>query len=112
MAHAFDYPTLVKRNLGYISNDVQQKIAGTTLLIAGCGMGSAPAICAARTGFTKFILADGDVVDAHNLNRQFYTHADIGVAIIRVDRFGELGHVGIGRPAERLVFRGERPRPR
>lgn len=79
MTSVFDYKTLVKRNLGYISSDVQQKIAETTLLIAGCGMGSAPATCAARTGFTKFILADGDVVDAHNLNRQFYTHTDIGV---------------------------------
>jgi molybdopterin/thiamine biosynthesis adenylyltransferase len=42
-------------------------------------MGSAPAICAARTGFRKFILVDGDVVDAHNLNRQFYVHEDIGL---------------------------------
>jgi molybdopterin/thiamine biosynthesis adenylyltransferase len=78
MTHAFDYPTFVRRNRGYISDETQQKISDTTLLIAGCGMGSAPATCAARTGFTKFILADGDVVDPHNLNRQFYTHADIG----------------------------------
>lgn len=78
MASHFDYSTLVKRNRGYISDEAQAKIADTTLLIAGCGMGSAPATCAARTGFRKFVLADGDIVDAHNLNRQFYTHADIG----------------------------------
>jgi hypothetical protein len=74
----FDYKTLVTRNKGYISPDTQLAIGDATLLIAGCGMGSAPAICAARTGFRKFILVDGDVVDAHNLNRQFYSHSDIG----------------------------------
>lgn len=79
LSENFDYATLVKRNLGYVSTRTQQEIAETTLLIAGCGMGSAPAICAARTGFRKFVLADGDVVDAHNLNRQFYHHADIGL---------------------------------
>jgi molybdopterin/thiamine biosynthesis adenylyltransferase len=29
-------------------------------------------------GFTQFILADGDTVSATNLNRQFYTHDDVG----------------------------------
>ena len=29
-------------------------------------------------GFTQFIVADGDTVSASNLNRQFYTHDDIG----------------------------------
>ncbi len=75
----FNYDTFVTRNNGYISPETQDAIANTTLLIAGCGMGSAPAICATRTGFRKFLLVDGDVVDAHNLNRQFYTHADIGL---------------------------------
>lgn len=79
MSEKFDYATLVKRNIGYVSTRTQQEIAETKILIAGCGMGSAPAICAARTGFRKFVLADGDVVDAHNLNRQFYRHADIGL---------------------------------
>lgn len=79
LTHDFDYDTLVKRNKGYVPPEAQNAIAETTLLIAGCGMGSAPAVCATRTGFRKFILVDGDVVDAHNLNRQFYTHADIGL---------------------------------
>jgi len=78
MPAAFDYDIFTTRNRGYISGQTQRAIADTTLLIAGCGMGSAPAICAARTGFRKFILADGDMVDAHNLNRQFYIHDDIG----------------------------------
>ncbi|MDW9478861.1 thiamine biosynthesis protein ThiF [Sinorhizobium meliloti] len=79
MANSFDYNTFVTRNRGYVAGQTQAAIADTTLLIAGCGMGSAPAICATRTGFRKFILVDGDVVDSHNLNRQFYAHADIGL---------------------------------
>lgn len=72
------YQELTRRNLGYVSLDVQQKIRNTSLLIAGCGIGSSFAEAALRLGFEKFILADGDVVDAHNLNRQDYVHADIG----------------------------------
>lgn len=78
MTTNFDYKTLVTRNQGYVSPETQSAIADATLLIAGCGMGSAPAICATRTGFRKFVLVDGDVVDGHNLNRQFYNHSDIG----------------------------------
>lgn len=74
----FSYDTLVKRNQGYVSDEVQAKFRTTKLLIGGTGIGSAPAICAARMGFERFVLVDGDVVDAHNLNRQFYDFADVG----------------------------------
>jgi molybdopterin/thiamine biosynthesis adenylyltransferase len=40
--------------------------------IAGCGLGSNVAVLAARAGFEKFILIDGDVVEISNLNRQEY----------------------------------------
>ncbi len=78
MKNAFDYETSVTRNSGYITAETQAKIRKTRLLIAGCGIGSSPAVCAARMGFENFVLVDGDVVDAHNLNRQFYDFADIG----------------------------------
>lgn len=74
----FDYDTFVKRNNGYISPDVQEKIRHTRILFAGCGLGSGPVICAARTGFQHFVLIDGDTVDAHNLNRQFFDFDDVG----------------------------------
>lgn len=72
------YQELTRRNLGYVSLDIQEKIRHTCLLVAGCGIGSSFAEAAVRLGFEKFILADGDVVDSHNLNRQDYVHADIG----------------------------------
>ncbi|WUR13502.1 ThiF family adenylyltransferase [[Empedobacter] haloabium] len=78
MATAFNYDTFVTRNEGYVSPATQARIRETSLLIAGNGLGSSTAICAARMGFRKFVLIDGDTVDAHNLNRQFFDFDDIG----------------------------------
>ena len=78
MSEPFSYETLVMRNAGYVQPETQRKIRGARLLIAGCGIGSSPAVCATRMGFEKFILVDGDIVEAHNLNRQFYEFADVG----------------------------------
>ena len=74
----FNYDTFIKRNNGYISSPVQDKIRNARVLFAGCGLGSGPVICAARTGFQNFVLIDGDTVDAHNLNRQFFDFDDVG----------------------------------
>lgn len=78
MSNAFSYETHVLRNAGYIQAETQEKIRTSRLLIAGCGIGSSPAICAARMGFERFVLVDGDTVDPHNLNRQFYDFDDVG----------------------------------
>lgn len=80
MSTAFKYDTFVTRNNGYVETDTQAKIRASRLLIAGCGLGASTAICAARMGFQHFVLIDGDTVDAHNLNRQFYDFDDIGSA--------------------------------
>jgi molybdopterin/thiamine biosynthesis adenylyltransferase len=87
MSKAFDYDEHVTRNGGYIAPETQARIRRTRLLIAGCGIGSSPAVCAARMGFENFVLVDGDVVDAHNLNRQFYDFDDVGRA--KVDALAE-----------------------
>jgi len=78
VTEVFSYSSLTDRNRGYVSSDLQRKIKETTLLIAGCGMGSGAAICAARMGFEKFILVDGDTVGVSNLNRQFFDMEDVG----------------------------------
>jgi molybdopterin/thiamine biosynthesis adenylyltransferase len=78
MSEAAAYEALVARNHLYIPDDLQRKIRATTVLVAGCGMGSTFAEAAVRIGFETFILADGDTVSASNLNRQAYVHADIG----------------------------------
>lgn len=78
MTAIFDYETFVTRNSGYVADGTQEKIRQSGLLIAGCGLGASTAIAATRMGFCKFVLVDGDTVDAHNLNRQFYDFEDIG----------------------------------
>jgi molybdopterin/thiamine biosynthesis adenylyltransferase len=73
-----DYETLTLRNRGYISPKAQKRIHDTSVLIAGCGMGSTFAETAVRLGYEKLILADHDTIAPHNLNRQNFTTADIG----------------------------------
>lgn len=72
------YEELTARNSGYIAADLQKKIRATRVLVAGCGLGSTIAESAARVGFEKFILADGDSIAPHNLNRQVFTAGDVG----------------------------------
>ena len=72
------YEQLTLRNIDYIPTELQNKIRNTTILIAGCGIGSSFAEVAVRLGFENFILADGDIVNDHNLNRQCFGANDIG----------------------------------
>jgi len=74
-----DYDSLVLRNAGYISDHAQARMRDTRVLIAGCGMGSVFAETAVRLEYEKLVLVDHDVVDSHNLNRQNFTAADVGV---------------------------------
>jgi molybdopterin/thiamine biosynthesis adenylyltransferase len=69
---------LYSRNWAFISRETQDRLAQTTLLAAGTGLGSVIAVLAAQTGFQRFILADGDRVALSNLNRQAFTRADLG----------------------------------
>jgi molybdopterin/thiamine biosynthesis adenylyltransferase len=71
-------PEWTSRNTGYVEGAVQEKLGGQRILIAGCGLGSVTAELLARTGCRNFVLADGDRVEVHNLNRQLYSHRDIG----------------------------------
>ncbi|MEO5674282.1 MAG: ThiF family adenylyltransferase [Chitinophagales bacterium] len=60
------------RNLGFISEDEQAIISSTRILIAGTGGdGGLLAERLVRTGIKKIILADPDVFEESNINRQF-----------------------------------------
>lgn len=76
--HLEKYGQLVLRNSGYVSSELQNTIRDTSVLVAGCGIGSNIAEAAVRLGFRKFILIDGDQVEPHNLNRQAFSFADVG----------------------------------
>lgn len=79
MTHSTDYNELTGRNAGFISPEEQEKIRNAAVLVAGCGLGSVIATLAARTGFTRFILADGDSVETSNLNRQAFSREHLGM---------------------------------
>jgi sulfur carrier protein ThiS adenylyltransferase len=66
---------IFERSVPGVAGILSGKIVG----IAGCGgLGSNVAVALARAGIGKLILADYDVVEASNLNRQHYFIEDIG----------------------------------
>ena len=72
------YEELVRQNWGFLPSEDQQAIGRTRVLLAGCGLGSNIAVLAARTGFNDFIIADGDLVEGSNLNRQAFRVEHLG----------------------------------
>lgn len=74
----FSYNELINRNSIYIDQMTQKKISQKTLLLFGCGLNSVLAVQAARIGFCRFILIDGDKVELSNLNRQEFFLNQVG----------------------------------
>lgn len=72
------YKFLTLRNSGYIDDRLQERVSKSSVLIAGCGIGSQVAESATRIGFQKFILVDADKIDCHNLNRQSFYFDQVG----------------------------------
>jgi sulfur carrier protein ThiS adenylyltransferase len=63
----------------YFTEDQAARIKAARIGIAGAGgLGSNCAHALARCGFEKFIIVDFDLVEAHNLNRQFYFADQVG----------------------------------
>jgi molybdopterin/thiamine biosynthesis adenylyltransferase len=73
-----DHDQLYARNWAFIDADLQARLATATLFTAGTGLGSLVATLAVRTGFQRFILADGDQVEFANLNRQAFDLDQLG----------------------------------
>ncbi len=73
-----DYLALTKQNWGFVAAPQQERLAGVRVLLAGCGLGSNIAVLAARSGFTRFTLCDGDKVEHSNLNRQAFRKNQLG----------------------------------
>ena len=63
----------------YLTPDDLARIRGVRVGLAGAGgLGSNCAWMLARSGFADFVIVDHDVVDASNLNRQFYFASQVG----------------------------------
>ncbi len=54
-------------------NEIKHRIQHKRVGIAGCGgLGSNCAVALVRTGIVNLVIADFDVIDESNLNRQYY----------------------------------------
>lgn len=61
--------------------EIKNILKNKTVGIAGCGgIGSNVAIALARVGVGNLIIADFDIIDESNLNRQYFFHHQIGLA--------------------------------
>ncbi len=59
--------------------EIRSKLKSKVIGIAGAGgLGSNCAVALARTGVGKIIVADFDIIDLSNLNRQYYFHHQLG----------------------------------
>jgi len=75
------YASLVSRNKPLISNDEQQLIRQSLIVIAGQGtVGGNLALALIRYGFENIRIADNDVFEIANLNRQPCDLASIGIS--------------------------------
>jgi len=70
-APAFDYFTAFQRNLGFLSRVEQEKLRASRIAIAGLGgTGGAQIHALTRMGIGAFNLADPDIFEMVNFNRQ------------------------------------------
>jgi molybdopterin/thiamine biosynthesis adenylyltransferase len=67
----FDYTTAFARNIGWFTPDEQQQLRHKRIAIAGMGgVGGSHLLTLARLGIEKFNIADFDVFELANFNRQ------------------------------------------
>ncbi len=76
----FSYDELTTRNLGFVTQDQQDRMRAARVFVCGTGgMGGACVQALVRMGIGHLMLADLDVFEVSNLNRQlFATLASVG----------------------------------
>ena len=68
---SFDYSSAFSRNIGWVTPAEQQKLRGARVAVAGLGgVGGAHVLTLARLGIERFHIADFDLFEVHNFNRQ------------------------------------------
>lgn len=74
---AFDYQEAFGRNIGLVTEDEQKKLRSSTIAIPGMGgVGGVHLISLVRQGFERFKIADPDVFELKNFNRQYGARMD------------------------------------
>ena len=73
----FSYEEMTTRNRGFVSDEEQARLRGACVFIPGTGgMGGAAFMALLRAGVGRFVLADIDVFEVSNLNRQLFATLD------------------------------------
>jgi hypothetical protein len=73
----FSYAEFTTRNIGFVSADEQERLRQACVFVCGTGgMGGAALMGLARAGVGKLIVADIDVFEISNLNRQLFAFTD------------------------------------
>lgn len=74
---AFSYAEMTTRNCGFVTEDEQAQLRAACVFIPGVGgMGGAAFMALVRAGVGRFVIADIDVFEVSNLNRQLFARAD------------------------------------
>ncbi|MFH1682595.1 MAG: ThiF family adenylyltransferase, partial [Candidatus Woesearchaeota archaeon] len=68
----YDKTNRYNRNIGVWSEEFQDRLKDVTVGVAGLGAGASIVPVLARNGFGNLKIADPDVFEIHNLNRQYY----------------------------------------
>ncbi|MGE8106629.1 HesA/MoeB/ThiF family protein [Allorhizobium sp. NPDC080224] len=73
----FTYAEMTTRNRGFVDEAEQARLREACVFIPGVGgMGGAAFMALVRAGVGRFIIADLDVFEVSNLNRQLFARAD------------------------------------
>lgn len=77
MTAAFSYQAFTTRNIGFVTDGEQTQLRESTVFVCGTGgMGGAALMALGRAGIGRFIIADVDVFEVSNLNRQAFAFLD------------------------------------
>lgn len=73
--NSFNYNEFIHRNIGFVSDEEQLQLKETVVFVCGVGgMGGACLQSLVRMGIQNFIIADFDVFEMSNLNRQVFAN--------------------------------------
>jgi hypothetical protein len=76
MMPGFSYETFTTRNIGFVSEAEQASLRAAHVFVCGVGgMGGAAFMALVRAGVGRFTIADIDVFEVSNLNRQVFANA-------------------------------------
>lgn len=77
MSAVFTYEAFTTRNAGFVTPAEQARLRSACVFVCGTGgMGGAALLALARAGIGRFVIADVDVFEVSNLNRQAFATLD------------------------------------